>query len=91
MPMTQQPDEMWHCLTCSDDARPARLIAKSGQEGVVDIGGEQLTILLDLVTDAQVGDWLLVHAGVAIAKWDEPPPDKVGGSEPSEKPTTEGA
>jgi hydrogenase maturation factor len=48
-------------------------------------------MLLDLVTDAQVGDWLLVHAGVAIAKWDEPPPDKVGGSEPSEKPTTEGA
>ena len=91
MPMTRRPDEVWHCLTCSDDARLARLIAKGGQEGIVDIGGEQLTVLLDLVTDAQVGDWLLVHAGFAIAKWSELPLNEVRGEEPSEKTMTEGA
>ncbi|MGZ3814050.1 MAG: HypC/HybG/HupF family hydrogenase formation chaperone [Mucilaginibacter sp.] len=37
----------------------------------VSFGGTQKTINLCMVPDAQVGDYVLVHVGVAISKVDE--------------------
>ena len=47
-------------------AVPGRLVTKEGDEGIVDLHGNQLRIHLALVPEAAVGDWLLIHAGFAI-------------------------
>lgn len=39
--------------------------------GKVDFGGIKKTVNLDLVPEADVGDYVLVHVGVAISKIDE--------------------
>ena len=51
-------------------AVPAKLIAKTGDEGIVDLRGTRLTVSLALLPDAATNDWLLVHAGFAIQKLD---------------------
>lgn len=40
----------------------------SGLSGMVSVGGACAEIALDLVPQAQVGDALLVHAGVALTR-----------------------
>ncbi len=47
-------------------AVPGKLIGKEGSQGQVDIRGNLLPVELGLV-EAQLGDYLLVHAGCAIA------------------------
>jgi hydrogenase expression/formation protein HypC len=42
-----------------------------GAQGTVRSGGVRLQVRLDLVPDAATGDWVLVHAGYAIAAIDE--------------------
>jgi hydrogenase expression/formation protein HypC len=39
--------------------------------GVVDLGGSQRQVFLDFIPEAQVGDFVLVHAGFAISRLDE--------------------
>ena len=39
--------------------------------GVGEIGGSTVKMRLDLLPEAQVGDYVLVHAGFAIQKVDE--------------------
>jgi hydrogenase expression/formation protein HypC len=39
--------------------------------GKVDFGGIKKTVNLDLVPEASIGDYVLVHVGVAISKVDE--------------------
>jgi len=41
-------------------------ISADGKDGTVDMGGSAMTVGLDLVPDARPGDWVLVHAGMAI-------------------------
>lgn len=41
------------------------------RKGVVDFGGVMREINLAFIEDARIGDWVLVHAGVAISKIDE--------------------
>lgn len=52
-------------------AVPARLIRReSDRQAVADLHGNQVRISTVLVPDAQIGDWVLLHAGFAIQKLD---------------------
>jgi hydrogenase expression/formation protein HypC len=50
---------------------PARIISIEGSEAKLNLAGNQLKASLDLLTDAKVGDYVLLHAGYAIQKIDE--------------------
>ena len=52
-------------------ALPCKLVEIDGSRGVAELGGSRVKMRLDLLPDAQVGDYVLVHAGFAIEKLDE--------------------
>jgi hydrogenase expression/formation protein HypC len=52
-------------------AVPGKVIECSGQEALVDFQGNRLKISKVLTPEAQVGDWVLVHAGFAISQIEE--------------------
>lgn len=56
------------CLTCSDDAVAAVVIAVRGTTAVVRAGGEEEAVAIDLVPDAAPGELLLCHAGIALQR-----------------------
>ena len=66
--MTAQPD---HCLTCGDVAVLARVAEVHGFEALVDVEGRTERVAIDLVPDAQPGDALLCHAGIALERLSE--------------------
>lgn len=47
-------------------AIPARVVALSGLEATVDLGGVRKTISIALVPEAQLEDYVIVHVGHAI-------------------------
>lgn len=51
-------------------AVPGQVTRISGKTSLVDFGGVQREILLDLLDDVAPGDWVLAHAGFAIQKVD---------------------
>lgn len=51
-------------------AVPALLVTKNDQEGIADLHGNRVPVNTLLVPEAQVGDWVLMHAGFAIQKLD---------------------
>ncbi len=62
------------CLTCSDEAVAARVTALDGIEAIVALpAGEEERVALDLVPDARLGDLLLCHAGIALARLEVAP------------------
>jgi hydrogenase expression/formation protein HypC len=59
-----------HCITCADEGvamRIRRVDESSGLALCVDEAGQPETVEIALVEPVHVGEWLLVHAGVAIA------------------------
>jgi len=48
-----------------------RLVRVDGRWGVVEAGGLEITICLELLEDPAVGDHVLVHAGFALERLDE--------------------
>jgi hydrogenase expression/formation protein HypC len=52
-------------------AVPTKIIEIKGARAVVEFGGLHKEIGLQLVPDAKLGDFVLVHAGFAIQKLDE--------------------
>ncbi len=52
-------------------AVPGKLVELEGALARVDFGGVQRQIYMDLLPDAQLGDWVLAHAGFAIQQLDE--------------------
>ena len=52
-------------------AIPMRVESIDGESAVVDAAGTRKTVHIGLVDDVAVGDYLLVHAGYAIAHVDE--------------------
>ncbi len=52
-------------------ALPVRVVQVEDQRAVGEIGGSTVKMRLDLLPEAQVGDYVLVHAGFAIQKVDE--------------------
>ncbi len=49
-------------------AIPAEVLKIDGNKGVVDYGGLEQEVSLDLVEDVHPGDYVLVHVGFAIEK-----------------------
>lgn len=56
------------CITCSDQAEEGRIVSLRGGDAEVEIDGELRSVAVELLDDASVGDRVLVHAGVAIAR-----------------------
>jgi hydrogenase maturation factor len=59
-----------HCITCSDEAVPMRVLDVRPDGLAVCDGG--IEVMLDLIGSVDVGDVVLVHAGVAL-QLAEPP------------------
>ncbi|MBA3947281.1 MAG: HypC/HybG/HupF family hydrogenase formation chaperone [Herpetosiphonaceae bacterium] len=62
-------DSDGHCITCSDEALPARVLQVDEATGlaIVAIDGATTEVDISLVDAVQVGQLLLVHGGVAIS------------------------
>ncbi len=52
-------------------AIPMKLLEHHGQSGIVEIGGARREVVLTLTPDAQVDDYLIIHAGYALEILDE--------------------
>ena len=52
-------------------AIPGKIVECDGDEIVVDMQGNKLTISRVLTPEADIGDWVLSHAGFAISQIDE--------------------
>jgi len=50
---------------------PMKLTTVQGREGKAELDGVSRKVALDLVPDAQVGQYVIVHAGYAIQVLDE--------------------
>ena len=55
-----------HCVTCSDEAVPLRVLESRDDGTALCDGGVE--VMTDLVGTVAPGDELLVHAGTAIAR-----------------------
>jgi hydrogenase expression/formation protein HypC len=51
-------------------AIPMRLVERAGDTGLLELDGVRREVLLTLCPEAEIGDYLLVHAGYAIGKLD---------------------
>ena len=60
------------CVTCSDEAVQAVVVATAGAEAVVRVAGDEERVAIDLVPDAARGDLLLCHAGIALERLELP-------------------
>lgn len=52
-------------------AIPMKIVSISGDRAVVEIGGNQREVGLQLIGDVKINDYVIVHAGFAIQKLDE--------------------
>ena len=52
-------------------AIPAKIESIDGRRATVELDGVRATVLVSLVPEAGIGDWVLVHAGFAITALDE--------------------
>ena len=52
-------------------AIPSKIVKIKDGMGVIDVDGVQRQCSLMLVDDAQIGDYVIVHAGFALHKIDE--------------------
>ena len=62
-----------HCITCSDEGTPMRVDSIDDTLGMAwcsDRAGERAEVMIALVNNVAIGDWLLVHAGTALTRLD---------------------
>ncbi|MCX7829752.1 MAG: HypC/HybG/HupF family hydrogenase formation chaperone [Acidobacteria bacterium] len=52
-------------------AVPMKLVKMENSVGLVELSGIEREVSLDLVPEAKIGDYLLIHAGFAISVIDE--------------------
>ena len=52
-------------------AIPIKLAEKNDSTGIVEMEGLRQEVSLQLLEDVQVGDYVIVHAGFAIGRFDE--------------------
>lgn len=50
---------------------PAKIIEKTGDRGKVDIEGNILEVNFTLLPETELGDYVIVHAGFAIQRYDQ--------------------
>jgi hydrogenase maturation factor len=55
-----------HCITCSDEGLPMRVLEAKGDGLAICEGGVE--VMTALVGKVETGDELLVHAGVALVR-----------------------
>ena len=66
------PDADGHCSLCADEGLPGRVLELHPEAmALVEMPAGPQLVALDLIEDAQVGDWLLIHLGFAIARLDK--------------------
>ena len=58
---------------------PARVVSVNDGTAIIDANGAKRDVRADLLEDLEPGDYVMVHAGVAIAKIDSD--DETEGSE----------
>jgi hydrogenase maturation factor len=66
-----------HCITCSDEGVPMRVVEAGSGEGLAlcrDAEGRVSEVMTGLVGAVAAGDALLVHAGTALLRLDPPAP-----------------
>ena len=56
------------CVTCSDEAVAARVVAVEGPNATVEAEGKRELVGIELVEQVEPGDTLLCHAGIALEK-----------------------
>jgi hydrogenase expression/formation protein HypC len=57
-----------HCITCADEGIEGKVVAlRDDALAEVEMEGRMREIAIELLADVQVGDRVLVHAGIAIA------------------------
>jgi len=63
-------DAQGHCVTCSDEALPVRVLRIDQETGLALVSVKDTTEEIDisLVEDVAPGDMLLAHGGVAIER-----------------------
>lgn len=52
-------------------AVPCKVISINGNNATVEVFGVTREAAIDLISDVEIGDYLIVHAGCAIEKIDE--------------------
>jgi hydrogenase expression/formation protein HypC len=52
-------------------AIPSQIVSIDGSSAECDMAGNRITADISLVPDASVGDFVVIHAGFAIQKYDE--------------------
>ena len=52
-------------------AVPAKIVELSGASATISVDGALREVDVSLIEDARLGDYVLVHAGFAIHKWDK--------------------
>ena len=52
-------------------AVPCKVVSINDNKAVVEVFGVTRNVAIDLISDVEVGDYLIVHAGCAIEKIDE--------------------
>jgi hydrogenase expression/formation protein HypC len=50
---------------------PGKVVSVSGNTAEVDVGGVVTRVQTDLIENVRTGDYLLVHTGFAIQKYDK--------------------
>jgi hydrogenase expression/formation protein HypC len=50
---------------------PMKLVERSGTEAVAELSGVRRAVLLDMVPEAELGQYVIIHAGYAIQLMDE--------------------
>lgn len=67
------PDEADHCITCSDEALPVKVLKIDFEQYValVTLQGstEEVEVDISLVAPVECGEMLLVHGGVALGRF----------------------
>lgn len=75
------PDE--HCITCGDEGLPMRVVGFSEHDGLAICRSDEgalAQVAVELIGEVGVGDRVLAHAGVALARLGAGPPAEVIGS-----------
>ena len=52
-------------------AVPGKIISITGTTATIDMEGNEITADLSIVPEAVAGDWVIIHAGFVIQKYDE--------------------
>jgi hydrogenase expression/formation protein HypC len=50
---------------------PMRLIERNGNQAVAELSGVRREVMLDLCPEAEIGEYVIIHAGYAIQRMGE--------------------